>query len=230
MTAPAHTRINTSFSRWKIHEKVDIYPNKDNFIKWSKDWKSTINLLTGVSKCVTEDVDIAGGAGLGLIPQALTVCFMSWGLNPPSHLSLGTLRYLQRQKGIEWDLHVCIKVVFLFALWRQLPFCQKLILLSIQTELIGFICSVWLSHTLWGVNVSIVTKVAVVKEKKKSFSATTKCFSLLKLYILQENGCSKFLKNVQSHMKMQYIREKKHSNAGFWAEAMSLAKNAIKMF
>lgn len=31
-------------------------------------------------------------------------------------------------------------------------------------------------------------------------------------------------------MKMQYIREKKHSNAGFWAEAMSLAKNAIKMF
>lgn len=209
MTAPAHTRINTSFSRWKIHEKVDIYPNKDNFIKWSKDWKSTINLLTGVSKCVTEDVDIAGGAGLGLIPQALTVCFMSWGLNPPSHLSLGTLRYLQRQKGIEWDLHVCIKVVFLFALWRQLPFCQKLILLSIQTELIGFICSVWLSHTLWGVNVSIVTKVAVVKEKKKSFSATTSCFSLLKLYILQENGCSKFLKNVQSHMKMQYIRKKK---------------------
>lgn len=208
MTAPAHTRINTSFSRWKIHEKVDIYPNKDNFIKWSKDWKSTINLLTGVSKCVTEDVDIAGGAGLGLIPQALTVCFMSWGLNPPSHLSLGTLRYLQRQKGIEWDLHVCIKVVFLFALWRQLPFCQKLILLSIQTELIGFICSVWLSHTLWGVNVSIVTKVAVVKEKK-SFSATTSCFSLLKLYILQENGCSKFLKNVQSHMKMQYIRKKK---------------------
>lgn len=229
MTAPAHTRINTSFSRWKIHEKVDIYPNKDNFIKWSKDWKSTINLLTGVSKCVTEDVDIAGGAGLGLIPQALTVCFMSWGLNPPSHLSLGTLRYLQRQKGIEWDLHVRIKVVFLLALWRQLPFCQKLILLSIQTELIGFICSAWLSHTLWGVNVSIVTKVAVVKEKK-SFSATTKCFSLLKLFILQENGCSKLLKNVQRHMKMQYIREKKHSNAGFWAEAMSLAKNAIKMF
>lgn len=25
-------------------------------------------------------------------------------------------------------------------------------------------------------------------------------------------------------------KEKKHSNAGFWAEAMSLAKNAIKMF
>lgn len=29
---------------------------------------------------------------------------------------------------------------------------------------------------------------------------------------------------------MQYIRKEKHSNAGFWAEAMSLAKNAIKMF
>lgn len=194
MTAPAHTRINTSFSRWKIHEKVDIYPNKDNFIKWSKDWKSTINLLTGVSKCVTEDVDIAGGAGLGLIPQALTVCFMSWGLNPPSHLSLGTLRYLQRQKGIEWDLHVCIKVVFLFALWRQLPFCQKLILLSIQTELIGFICSVWLSHTLWGVNVSIVTKVAVVKEKKRVLVQPQNAFLFLNSIFCKKMGAANFLK------------------------------------
>lgn len=192
MTAPAHTRINTSFSRWKIHEKVDIYPNKDNFIKWSKDWKSTINLLTGVSKCVTEDVDIAGGAGLGLIPQALTVCFMSWGLNPPSHLSLGTLRYLQRQKGIEWDLHVCIKVVFLFALWRQLPFCQKLILLSIQTELIGFICSVWLSHTLWGVNVSIVTKVAVVKEKKRVLVQPLHAFLFLNSIFCKKMGAANF--------------------------------------
>lgn len=192
MTAPAHTRINTSFSRWKIHEKVDIYPNKDNFIKWSKDWKSTINLLTGVSKCVTEDVDIAGGAGLGLIPQALTVCFMSWGLNPPSHLSLGTLRYLQRQKGIEWDLHVCIKVVFLFALWRQLPFCQKLILLSIQTELIGFICSVWLSHTLWGVNVSIVTKVAVVKEKKRVLVQPQNAFLFLNSLFCKKMGAANF--------------------------------------
>lgn len=192
MTAPAHTRINTSFSRWKIHEKVDIYPNKDNFIKWSKDWKSTINLLTGVSKCVTEDVDIAGGAGLGLIPQALTVCFMSWGLNPPSHLSLGTLRYLQRQKGIEWDLHVCIKVVFLFALWRQLPFCQKLILLSIQTELIGFICSVWLSHTLWGVNVSIVTKVAVVKEKKRVLVQPQNAFLFLNSIFCKKMGAANF--------------------------------------
>lgn len=192
MTAPAHTRINTSFSRWKIHEKVDIYPNKDNFIKWSKDWKSTINLLTGVSKCVTEDVDIAGGAGLGLIPQALTVCFMSWGLNPPSHLSLGTLRYLQRQKGIEWDLHVCIKVVFLFALWRQLPFCQKLILLSIQTELIGFICSVWLSHTLWGVNVSIVTKVAVVKEKKRVLVQPQNAFLFLNSIFCKKMGAASF--------------------------------------
>lgn len=194
MTAPAHTRINTSFSRWKIHEKVDIYPNKDNFIKWSKDWKSTINLLTGVSKCVTEDVDIAGGAGLGLIPQALTVCFMSWGLNPPSHLSLGTLRYLQRQKGIEWDLHVCIKVVFLFALWRQLPFCQKLILLSIQTELIGFICSVWLSHTLWGVNVSIVTKVAVVKEKKRVLVQPQNAFLFLNSIFCKKMGAANFSK------------------------------------
>lgn len=192
MTAPAHTRINTSFSRWKIHEKVDIYPNKDNFIKWSKDWKSTINLLTGVSKCVTEDVDIAGGAGLGLIPQALTVCFMSWGLNPPSHLSLGTLRYLQRQKGIEWDFHVCIKVVFLFALWRQLPFCQKLILLSIQTELIGFICSVWLSHTLWGVNVSIVTKVAVVKEKKRVLVQPQNAFLFLNSIFCKKMGAANF--------------------------------------
>lgn len=192
MTAPAHTRINTSFSRWKIHEKVDIYPNKDNFIKWSKDWKSTINLLTGVSKCVTEDVDIAGGAGLGLIPQALTVCFMSWGLNPSSHLSLGTLRYLQRQKGIEWDLHVCIKVVFLFALWRQLPFCQKLILLSIQTELIGFICSVWLSHTLWGVNVSIVTKVAVVKEKKRVLVQPQNAFLFLNSIFCKKMGAANF--------------------------------------
>lgn len=192
MTAPAHTRINTSFSRWKIHEKVDIYPNKDNFIKWSKEWKSTINLLTGVSKCVTEDVDIAGGAGLGLIPQALTVCFMSWGLNPPSHLSLGTLRYLQRQKGIEWDLHVCIKVVFLFALWRQLPFCQKLILLSIQTELIGFICSVWLSHTLWGVNVSIVTKVAVVKEKKRVLVQPQNAFLFLNSIFCKKMGAANF--------------------------------------
>lgn len=192
MTAPAHTRINTSFSRWKIHEKVDIYPNKDNFIKWSKDWKSTINLLTGVSKCVTEDVDIAGGAGLGLIPQVLTVCFMSWGLNPPSHLSLGTLRYLQRQKGIEWDLHVCIKVVFLFALWRQLPFCQKLILLSIQTELIGFICSVWLSHTLWGVNVSIVTKVAVVKEKKRVLVQPQNAFLFLNSIFCKKMGAANF--------------------------------------
>lgn len=192
MTAPAHTKINTSFSRWKIHEKVDIYPNKDNFIKWSKDWKSTINLLTGVSKCVTEDVDIAGGAGLGLIPQALTVCFMSWGLNPPSHLSLGTLRYLQRQKGIEWDLHVCIKVVFLFALWRQLPFCQKLILLSIQTELIGFICSVWLSHTLWGVNVSIVTKVAVVKEKKRVLVQPQNAFLFLNSIFCKKMGAANF--------------------------------------
>lgn len=192
MTAPAHTRINTSFSRWKIHEKVDIYPNKDNFIKWSKDWKSTINLLTGVSKCVTEDVDIAGGAGLGLIPQALTVCFMSWGLNPPSHLSLGTLRYLQRQKGIEWDLHVCIKVVFLFALWKQLPFCQKLILLSIQTELIGFICSVWLSHTLWGVNVSIVTKVAVVKEKKRVLVQPQNAFLFLNSIFCKKMGAANF--------------------------------------
>lgn len=192
MTAPAHTRINTSFSRWKIHEKVDIYPNKDNFIKWSKDWKSTINLLTGVSKCVTEDVDIAGGAGLGLIPQALTVCFMTWGLNPPSHLSLGTLRYLQRQKGIEWDLHVCIKVVFLFALWRQLPFCQKLILLSIQTELIGFICSVWLSHTLWGVNVSIVTKVAVVKEKKRVLVQPQNAFLFLNSIFCKKMGAANF--------------------------------------
>lgn len=192
MTAPAHTRINTSFSRWKIHEKVDIYPNKDNFIKWSKDWKSTINLLTGVSKCVTEDVDIAGGAGLGLIPQALTVCFMSWGLNPPSHLSLGTLRYLQRQKGIEWELHVCIKVVFLFALWRQLPFCQKLILLSIQTELIGFICSVWLSHTLWGVNVSIVTKVAVVKEKKRVLVQPQNAFLFLNSIFCKKMGAANF--------------------------------------
>lgn len=192
MTAPAHTRINTSFSRWKIHEKVYIYPNKDNFIKWSKDWKSTINLLTGVSKCVTEDVDIAGGAGLGLIPQALIVCFMSWGLNPPSHLSLGTLRYLQRQKGIEWDLHVCIKVVFLFALWRQLPFCQKLILLSIQTELIGFICSVWLSHTLWGVNVSIVTKVAVVKEKKRVLVQPQNAFLFLNSIFCKKMGAANF--------------------------------------
>lgn len=76
---------------------------------------------------------------------------------------------------------------------------------------------------------SIVTKVAVVKEKKRVLVQPQNAFLFLN-YILQENGCSKFLKNVQSHMKMQYIRKKKHSNAGFWAEAMSLAKNAIKMF
>lgn len=86
--------LENTWKGWYLSQKRQFYKMKQRLKEHSQS-----NLLTGVSKCVTEDVDFAGGAGLGLIPQALTVCFMSWGLNPPSHLSLGTLRYLKRQKG-----------------------------------------------------------------------------------------------------------------------------------
>jgi len=141
-------------------------------------WKDThthtlirAHLLTGVSKCVTGDEDLAGGPGLGLTPQGLmTVCTASWGLNPPSHRSLGTLRYLHTRSDLRE--HAQEEGLFIQRNRKErlaLPCCQQLILLSVQTQLQGFICSAALPHTLWGVRVTIVTVVAVEKDRGEGF-------------------------------------------------------------
>lgn len=92
----------------------------------------------------------------------MTVWSMSWGVNPPSHLSLGTLRYLQTYLEVcEYVQQVCVFILNQ-GMTNMLPCCQKLILLSIQAELQGFVC-VGLSHTLWGVHVTVVTVVTVEK-------------------------------------------------------------------
>lgn len=74
-------------------KKKMLDPLKQN--EMEKRWRMTTYPLTGVSKCVMGNWEPAGWPGLGLTPQGLTtVCSASWGENPPSHLSLGTLRYL----------------------------------------------------------------------------------------------------------------------------------------
>lgn len=46
-----------------------------------------------------------------------------------------------------------------------LPSCEELILLPIQTQVQGFVCGAGLSYTLWRVVMTIVTIVAVEKDK-----------------------------------------------------------------
>lgn len=99
----------------------------------------TTHPLTGVSKCVMGNRELAGWPGLGLTPQGLTtVCSASWGENPPSHLSLGTLRYLPNKHvwasaGSLERVCVCAAGLGGRWLWPCLPSWEKLILLSVQT-------------------------------------------------------------------------------------------------
>lgn len=147
------------------HQPLSLEKYMQRLLYHMNEWRWTriTNLLTGVSKCVTGDEDLAGGAGLVFTPQGLmTVWSMSWGVNPPSHLSLGTLRYLQTYLEVcEYVQQVCVFILNQ-GMTNMLPCCQKLILLSIQAELQGFVC-VGLSHTLWGVHVTVVTVVTVEK-------------------------------------------------------------------
>lgn len=117
--APAHTRINTSFSRWKTSA-----PFHKHTRSWSRS-NGRRGALTGVSKCAIGGESPVDGSGLGLTPQGLMrVCVARWGENPPSHRSLGTLRYLRTWRHVwmhsRWRVAVGDGVV-ITQLWKARP-------------------------------------------------------------------------------------------------------------